>query len=87
MGLRWLHEVSIPQKLRITNSKSAYLVCLTKEEHDDILTGGDVPAAYLETPVSWKKNAIPPVPEPGVELAYGEQAGGEIPPVPVSPVP
>lgn len=83
---RWLHEVSIPQKLRITNSKSTYLVCLTKEEHDDILAGGDVPAAYLETPLSWKKKAIPPVPEPG-EKWHKENGQGGNTPVPVSTVP
>lgn len=68
---RWLHEVPVPAKQRANNSKSAYLVCLTTEEHDAVMSGADLPAAYLVAPSSWLKTAIPVVPEPEGENAQG----------------
>jgi hypothetical protein len=68
---RWLHEVPVPAKQRANNSKSAYLVSLTTEEHDAVMSGADLPAAYLATPPSWLKPAIPVVPDP--EGANGQE--------------
>ncbi len=68
---RWLHEVPVPPKQRANNSKSAYLVCLTTEEHDAVMSGADLPAAYLATPPSWLKQVIPVVPDP--EGANGQR--------------
>jgi hypothetical protein len=71
---RWLHEVPVIAKQRANNSKSAYLVRLTTEEHDAVMSGADLPAAYLVTPPSWLKPAIPVVPEPEGENEQGGDA-------------
>jgi len=71
---RWLHEVPVIAKQRANNSKSAYLVRLTTEEHDAVMSGADLPAAYLVTPPSWLKPAIPLVPELEGENGQGGDA-------------
>jgi len=70
---RWLHEVHIPAKHRATNSKSAYLVRLTTEEHDAIMAGADLPAAYMVIPSSWLKTVNPLI----SELEGENEQGGE----------
>lgn len=60
---RWLHEVDVPSKVRINNNKRSFLVNLTTEEHEAVLSGGNMPADKLVIPASWQKPAIPSVPE------------------------
>jgi hypothetical protein len=70
---RWLHEVTIPTKDRTNNSKAAFLVNLSTEEHEAFLSGGGLPADKLVIPASWQKEAVPVVPEPEskcVEVDY-----------------
>ena len=69
---RWIHEVPVPPKERTNNSKSAFLVCLTTEEHDAVLQGKSLPAEKLLIPKSWRKTPIPVVPESKVETSGGE---------------
>lgn len=71
---RWLHEITVPRELRVMNSKQNYLVCLTTEEHEAILAGADLPAAYQVTPVSWQKKVISPVPKSEGENGQGEKS-------------
>ncbi|MDD5001774.1 AAA family ATPase [Rhodoferax sp.] len=73
---RWLHEVTVPAKERTNNSKAAYLVNLTTEEHEAVIADGGLPADKLVIPASWQKQAIPVVPAPGgdaVEVNHAEQ--------------
>lgn len=60
---RWLYEVDVPAKFRAVNSKKAFLVNLTTEEHEAVLAGSALPDSKLVIPDSWKKQAIPPVPD------------------------
>lgn len=60
---RWLHEVDVPAKVRTNNKRSSFLVNLTTEEHEAVLSGGTLPADKLVIPASWQKPAIPSVPE------------------------
>jgi hypothetical protein len=60
---RWLYEVAVPAKVRVVNSKIAFLVNLTTEEHEAILSDGALPADKLEIPASWQKRAKPPAPD------------------------
>lgn len=69
---RWLHEVHVPAKVRVISSKAAFLVDLTTEEHEAVLSGAALPAAKLVIPESWQKQAIPLVPEP---MGEAEDAG------------
>ena len=84
---RWLHEVTVPQKLRVMNSKKTYLICLSTEEHDAILAGADLPAAYLVTPASWQKKVIPHVPKPHGENGQVEESEMSFHPFPFHPFP
>jgi hypothetical protein len=59
---RWLMEVSVPPALRAINSKTAFLVNLTTDEHEAVLSGGGLPDAKLVIPASWQKQAVPLVP-------------------------
>jgi len=59
---QWLVEVPVPTKDRIVNSKSSFLVSLTKDERDAILAGGSLPADKLLIPDSWRKEPVSPVP-------------------------
>jgi hypothetical protein len=60
---RWLHEVDVPAKVRIHNNKRMFLVNLTTEQHEAVLSGGGLPADKLVIPASWQKPSIPSVPE------------------------
>jgi hypothetical protein len=71
---RWLYEVTVPTKERTNNNRSTFLVNLTTEEHEAVLSGGGLPAAKLVIPVSWRKPAIPFVPAPESESAGGDHA-------------
>lgn len=84
---RWLHEVTVPQKLRVKNSKKTYLVCLSTEEHDAILAGADLPAAYLVTPASWQKKVISSVPKLQGENGQVEESEMSFHPFPFHPFP
>lgn len=64
---RWLFEVTVPAKVRIVNSKAAFLVNLTTEEHEAVLDGGGLPDAKQVIPASWQKEPIPLVPAPESE--------------------
>ena len=64
---RWLHELMIPSKERVNNSKRSYLVALTIEEHDALLKDGELPVSKLVIPKGWCKPPGPPVPIPEVE--------------------
>ncbi|MBK7051615.1 MAG: AAA family ATPase [Rhodoferax sp.] len=66
---RWLYEVQVPAAIRAVNSKAAYLVNLTTEEHETLIAGAGLPADKLVIPKSWQKQAIPPVPAPESESA------------------
>lgn len=69
---RWIHEVQVPTKERTNNSKSAFLVSLTTEEHDAVLQGDSLPAEKLLIPESWRKSPIPLVPK-----SHKESSGGD----------
>lgn len=73
---RWLYEVDVEAKLRAVNSKRAFLVNLTTEEHEAVLAGSGLPDSKLVVPDSWKKPAIPHVPEIDAQPSYstGEEA-------------
>ena len=71
---RWLYEVTVPTKDRTNNSKAAFLINLSTEEHEAILSDGALPADKLEIPASWKKQAIPPVPAPDSEAGEFDHA-------------
>lgn len=71
---RWLHEVDVPAKVRAVNSKAAFLVSLTTEEHEAVLSGAGLPAAKLVIPESWQKQANPLVPGPVSEVAEVDHA-------------
>jgi hypothetical protein len=66
---RWLYEVEVPTKERTNNKRSTFLVRLTTEEHEAVLSGSGLPDAKLEIPASWRKPAIPFVPAPESEVA------------------
>jgi RecA-family ATPase len=69
---RWIHEVPVPSKERINNSKSNFLVCLTTEERDAVLRGESLPPEKLLIPKLWRKIPIPVVPESKIEKSGGE---------------
>lgn len=71
---RWLYEVAIPAKIRMVNSKAAFLVSLTTEEHEAVLSDGALPADKLEIPASWQKQAVPLVPAPDSEVGEVDHA-------------
>jgi RecA-family ATPase len=71
---RWLFEVTVPAKIRIVNSKAAFLVSLTTEEHEAVLSDGALPADKLEIPASWQKQATPLVPVPEGEFVEVDHA-------------
>ena len=71
---RWLYEVPVPAKIRIVNSKAAYLVNFTTDEHEALLRGDGLPSAKLEIPQSWQKPAIPLVPEVGSDTVGDDHA-------------
>jgi len=71
---RWLFEVTVPAKVRIVNSKGAFLVSLTTDEHDAVLSDGALPANKLEIPASWQKQAIPLVPAPDSDVGEVDHA-------------
>jgi RecA-family ATPase len=60
---RWLYEVPVPAKIRIVNSKAAYLVNFTTLEHEALVRGDGLPSAKMVIPASWQKASIPLVPE------------------------
>ena len=72
---RWLYEVDVEAKLRAVNSKKAFLVNLTTEEHEAVLAGSGLPDSKLVVPDSWKKKAIPPVPD--IDVQPSDSAGDE----------
>ena len=59
----WLHEINVPSKQRVNNAKSAFLVRLSTEEHDEFERSHVIPPAKLAIPASWKKPEIPLVPQ------------------------
>ena len=59
---RWLHEIQVPSKERLVNSKSTFFICLTTHEHDALLAGAGVPQEKTLIPATWKKAPIPPIP-------------------------
>jgi hypothetical protein len=72
---RWLYEVAVPAKIRAHPSRSAFLVNFSTEEHDALELAGVLPEHKLAVPESWKKPAIPPVPDVAGETI--NSAGGE----------
>ena len=50
-----LHEVEVPIKLRINNSKSRFLISLTEQEHAIYVTNGTIPEVKQLVPPSWSK--------------------------------
>jgi len=68
----WLYEVTVPSKLRLVNSRGAFLVSLTQQEREAVLRGGSIPADKLEIPASWCKTSIPPVPAKNSSLGAGQ---------------
>jgi len=73
---QWLFEVAVPAKVRTMNCKAAFLVNLTTEEHEAVLSGAGLPADKLVIPATWQKQAVSPVPAPeceAVEVEHAEQ--------------
>jgi RecA-family ATPase len=60
---QWLYEVPVPAKIRICNSKAAYLVSFTTLEHEALVRGDGLPSAKMVIPASWQKPSIALVPE------------------------
>jgi hypothetical protein len=71
---RWLHEVNVPAAVRLVNSKAAFLVNLTTEEHEAVVSGAGLPADKLAIPASWQKQAASPVPAPESEVGEVDHA-------------
>jgi RecA-family ATPase len=72
---RWLVEVEVSAKMRISPSKKAFIVKLSTAEHDAVRAGAPIPAHLLEVPESWRKREPAPVPGPermGAELCAPE---------------
>jgi hypothetical protein len=59
---QWLYEVPVPSNVRLGNSKASFLVDLTTEEHDVVMSGGRLPANKLVIPASWQKPVVSIVP-------------------------
>jgi len=59
---RWLYEVDVPANIRAVNSKRTFLINLTTIEHDNVISGGVLPAAKLMIPASWRKPVLTLVP-------------------------
>jgi len=57
-----LYEVPVPSNVRLGNSKASFLVDLTTEEHDVVMSGGRLPANKLVIPASWQKPVVSIVP-------------------------
>lgn len=68
---QWLYEVPVPSNVRLANSKAFFLVNLSTEEHDIVMSGGGLPATKLVIPPSWQKPVVSLVPELGGEQAKG----------------
>ena len=58
----WLYEIEVPRAVRIHNKRS-FLVNLSTEEHEAVLSGGGLPADKLEIPASWQKQPVNDVPD------------------------
>ena len=84
---RLMYEIDVPSKDRVGNSKAAFLVNLTNEEHEALVRGEGPPAAKMEIPPSWKKSAIPLVPKADSEIMATDPMPESISLVPVSLVP
>ena len=84
---RFLYEIDVPSKVRVGNSKAAFLVNLTHEEHEALVRGEGPPGAKMEIPPSWKKPAIPLIPETDSEIMATDPMQESISLVPVSLVP
>ena len=59
---QWLYEVSVPSNVRSGNSKAFFLVNLSTEEHDIVMSGGGIPLTKLVIPPSWQKPVVSLVP-------------------------
>jgi len=71
---QWIFEVAVPTKVRVMNCKSAYLVNLSTEEHEALLSGDGPPAEKLVVPASWQKQAVSHVPAPEGDALEGVHA-------------
>lgn len=71
---RWLHEVEVPSKARLVNSRKAFLINLTTEERDIVIFGGELPADKLVIPSSWRRKEVSIVPESVEKNSGGENA-------------
>lgn len=72
---RWLYEVAVPAKVRAHPSRSTFLVDFTTQEHEALVIDGVLPELKLVIPDSWKKQAIPPVPD--IDVQPSDSAGEE----------
>jgi hypothetical protein len=70
---QWLYEVPVPREVRPGNSKVSFLVNLSTEEHDIVMSGGGLPTSKLEIPVSWQKPVVLLVPALHSEQPKGYQ--------------
>ena len=70
---QWLVEVQVPTKQRLVNSKSAFLVRLSTQEHEAFVAHGELPADKMVIPETWRKPEIPLVPEKSEQLLKDEQ--------------
>lgn len=59
----WLYEVEVPKAQRTNAKRDRFLVKLDTPEHDVFMRSGIVPDAKQVIPQSWRKAAIPFVPE------------------------
>lgn len=57
----WLQEREVPASMRANNSRKAFLVRLSTEEHEAWERSGVIPEAKRVIPPSWRKPEIPPV--------------------------
>jgi hypothetical protein len=68
----WLYEVEVPKSQRTNTNRSHFLVRLETPEHDEFMRSGIVPEAKKVIPQSWRKAAIPSVPEVEAEDAENQ---------------
>lgn len=68
----WLQEITVPSKERTNSKKDAFLVRLSTPEQEEWKSTGTVPEAKKIIPVTWRKEAIPFVPESEGETAQSE---------------
>lgn len=52
----WLHEITVPSKMRTNPKRSSFLVCLTRPELNVFIKSGELPQEKMVIPATWCKS-------------------------------